>query len=442
MALTKVTDSMLGSPTQSDIALLGFKVAANGSLAKYNLVDQTVDDFQDASGIDASGSTNEGRSSSNYYSGVGSILNAYTSSSGNWTCPAGVTSVNVLVVAGGGGGSGYGGGGGAGGVVYDDLRTVVPTNTYAYSIGAGGAGGTYNGANASNGSNTTFDTITAVGGGGASSSASAASDGGSGGGGNGGHGSAGGSGTQADSGGGTGYGNDGCVGNTGGGYGGGAGGGAGADAIIVSGGGSTGGAGKFFSGFEAYGTDSNNVASTGANGGYFAGGGGGGGITSSNIGLGGVGGGRDGTYVSLPAAAIDNCGGGGGARGQDGSIGGTGGSGIVIIQDSDINMTLVSNSTTAQSAPTRGDIVMTYTNGAGTTTLGTDLTAEFSADGGSTWTSMTLGSEGATGGHNIATAHDVPLTSTSGTSMCYRIKTLNQSASKVTRIQAVSLGWS
>ena len=106
------------------------------------------------------------------------------------------------------------------------------------------------------------------------------------------------------------------------------------------------------------------------------------------------------------------------------------------------NMTLVSATTTAQAAPTKGDIVFTYTNGAGTTTLGTDVTAEFSADGGSTWTSMTLGSEGTTGGHNIATAHDVALTSTSGTSMAYRIKTLNQSVSKTTRIQAVSLGWS
>jgi len=43
---------------EDDIALLGFRVASNGSLAKYNLVDQTVDDFQDTSGVDASASTN------------------------------------------------------------------------------------------------------------------------------------------------------------------------------------------------------------------------------------------------------------------------------------------------------------------------------------------------------------------------------------------------
>jgi len=65
-------------------------------------------------------------------------------------------------------------------------------------------------------------------------------------------------------------------------------------------------------------------------------------------------------------------------------------------------------------------------------------------DGGSTWTAMTLGSEGSTGSHNIATSHDVTITSTitSPWNMAYRIKTLNQSASKTTRIQAVSLGWS
>ena len=44
---------------EDDIAILGFKVATNGSLAKYNLVDQTEDAFEDASGIDTSTSTNE-----------------------------------------------------------------------------------------------------------------------------------------------------------------------------------------------------------------------------------------------------------------------------------------------------------------------------------------------------------------------------------------------
>ena len=38
-----VTDT---SPLEDDIALLGFQVATNGSLAKYNLDDQTIDSFQ------------------------------------------------------------------------------------------------------------------------------------------------------------------------------------------------------------------------------------------------------------------------------------------------------------------------------------------------------------------------------------------------------------
>ena len=55
------------SGLEDDIAILGFKVASNGSLAKYDLVDQTIDDFQDASGVDASASTNEVRNYENHW---------------------------------------------------------------------------------------------------------------------------------------------------------------------------------------------------------------------------------------------------------------------------------------------------------------------------------------------------------------------------------------
>ena len=57
---------------------------------------------------------------------------------------------------------------------------------------------------------------------------------------------------------------------------------------------------------------------------------------------------------------------------------------------------------------------------------------------------MTLASEGSTGSHNIATSHDVTISSTitAPYNMAYRIKTLNQAVGKTTRIQAVSLGWS
>ena len=63
---------------------------------------------------------------------------------------------------------------------------------------------------------------------------------------------------------------------------------------------------------------------------------------------------------------------------------GNGGSGIVVIRYTGnmgavTNMTLESNTITAQAAPTKADLVFTYTNGAGTAVLGTNITAEASA---------------------------------------------------------------
>ena len=107
------------------------------------------------------------------------------------------------------------------------------------------------------------------------------------------------------------------------------------------------------------------------------------------------------------------------------------------------NLTLVSNSTTAESVPTNGDLVMTYTNGIGTATINTDLKAYVSRDNGTTYTQATLVDQGDTGGHTILTANGLDISSQpSGTAMRWKIETLNQSASKETRIQAVSLGWS
>jgi len=107
------------------------------------------------------------------------------------------------------------------------------------------------------------------------------------------------------------------------------------------------------------------------------------------------------------------------------------------------NMTLISNAQTAQSAPTTGDLVITYTNGAGTATINTDLKAYISRDGSAYTSAVTLVSQGTTGGHTVLTANGVDLSGiTSGTSMRWKIETLNQSAAKSTRIHAVSLGWS
>ena len=106
-------------------------------------------------------------------------------------------------------------------------------------------------------------------------------------------------------------------------------------------------------------------------------------------------------------------------------------------------MTLVSNAQTAQAQPTKGDVVLTYTNGAGTATINTDLIASVSRDNGTTYTAVTLALQGTTGGHTILTANDVDISGQpAGTSMRWKVATANQSVSKNTRIHAVSLGWS
>ena len=103
----------------------------------------------------------------------------------------------------------------------------------------------------------------------------------------------------------------------------------------------------------------------------------------------------------------------------------------------------MSNTLTAVDAVTKGDIVLTYTNAAGTAVVNTDLVASISRDNGANYTAATLVLQGTTGGHNIATAHDVTLGGTDTSQMRWKVVTANQVvASKTTRIQAVSLGWS
>ena len=173
---------------QSNIALLGFKAAVNGSLAKYDLVDQIIDEYADASGVDASASTNE-RLTSGVYDGTTSSTPSVTedadigpSTDGDYTyyvwTGTGAGSYNndttqdheYLIVAGGGGGSANnGGGGGAGGYLAATGLSLTGGNTYTPTVGAGGAGAS-SGAG-TNGSNSTLSgtgitTLTAVGGGG------------------------------------------------------------------------------------------------------------------------------------------------------------------------------------------------------------------------------------------------------------------------------------
>ena len=73
------------------------------------------------------------------------VYQAFTSS-GTWTCPTGVTEVDILVVAGGGGGVGAypgnaqgSGGGGAGGVIYKTGHSVTAGTSYTITVGGGAA---------------------------------------------------------------------------------------------------------------------------------------------------------------------------------------------------------------------------------------------------------------------------------------------------------------
>jgi len=95
-----------------------------------------------------------------------------------WTAPAGVTSVNYLVIAGGGGGGSgnissgrtrSGGGGGAGGTLYGTL-SVTPGTAYTVTVGQGGTGSTSESVWGVNGGNSVLSSVLSYGGGGGGSS--------------------------------------------------------------------------------------------------------------------------------------------------------------------------------------------------------------------------------------------------------------------------------
>ena len=434
---------------QDDIALLGFKVAANGSLARYNLVDQSIDAFEDASGVDASASTNELRNAANYYSGGTEVAAGYTSfttpGTVTWTGPTGLTNLTSVLVVGGGGGGGAGtihsaggGGGGAGGYRTATTVSVTPGTDYTVTVGAGGDGGQTN----TKGSDSVFSaaSLTSTGGGrGGQNSRGSGQPGGSGGGGN-----AGGAASATGAGSGNTPSTSPSQGNNGGS-------GSGAAYTGAAGGGAASGSGSSSSNGAVHGRSGGNGTANSITGSSvtYAGGGGGGGDTGTGGSGGSGGGGAGGNNNQVGNDGTDGLGGGGGGGSVTNSKdGGAGGDGIVIIAydaySSIDDLTLVSNAQTAQSPPpTTGDLVMTISNGAGTTTENVDIKAYISRDGSAYTSAVNLVSQGTTGGHTILTANGVDLSGiTSGTSMRWKITTHNQSASKTTRIQAVSLGWS
>jgi len=85
------------------------------------------------------------------------VVQLTTVGTSTWTVPAGVTTIEVLLVAGGGGGGfQVGGGGGGGGVVYRPFYPVTPGANITYTIGNGGTGAANGGSAATNGQDTTF----------------------------------------------------------------------------------------------------------------------------------------------------------------------------------------------------------------------------------------------------------------------------------------------
>ena len=268
---------------------------------------------------------------------------------------------NYLVVAGGGGGGRSGGGGGAGGLrstvtttggggTLETPITLLTSNSYSVTVGAGGAGNNVDGSFGNTGSDSVFSSIVSTGGGGGGSYSSNGQIGGSGGGGG-----------TFDSGvktGGAGTLNQGYAGGNGSGLSGasrssGGGGGVGAvGANATAGIGGNGGAGVA-------------VSITGSSVTY---GGGGGGSAATTAGAGGTGGGgAGGNNAGTSVAGTANTGGGGG--GQRDSSGVAGGSGVVILRYSNLYTLNIGAGLSYSTQTVNDDKVTTFTGGSGSISL-------------------------------------------------------------------------
>ena len=184
-----------------NVGLLGFKMAVQEGLTIFNLVDGVVDEFNSEDGIDTAENTNAlydatsdfyTNQQESTYPGSPYIVSDFTSP-GTYTAPATTSAINLLVVGGGGGGgdghpSYTAGAGGAGGLIYLNNLPVTAGGTYSVTIGEGGEGKGYPGPGvADDGGDTTFVyspsvNIIGEGGGGAGYTSGSQRPGGSGGG--------------------------------------------------------------------------------------------------------------------------------------------------------------------------------------------------------------------------------------------------------------------
>lgn len=101
------------------------------------------------------------------------------------------------------------------------------------------------------------------------------------------------------------------------------------------------------------------------------------------------------------------------------------------------NMTLINSGLTASTAPSTGRISV-QAEFVDSATVNTDLTAEISRDDGTTWTAVTLSAGASNGGFTLYEGSADISGQPSGTSMKYRVKTLN---AKEIRVSGVVLRW-
>ena len=102
------------------------------------------------------------------------------------------------------------------------------------------------------------------------------------------------------------------------------------------------------------------------------------------------------------------------------------------------DMTLISNATTALATPTEAFIVL-WEEDVDAVTLNTDLIAYASRDGGTTWTQITLAEEAVLSTGRILTGTVDISAQPSGTSMMWKVTTLN---AKELKVHGVGLEWS
>ena len=125
-----------------------------------------------------------------------------------------------------------------------------------------------------------------------------------------------------------------------------------------------------------------------------------------------------------------------------GGNGGTGGHQVAQLGRTIENLTLISTATTAQAVPTTVRMVLDEYTSTGTSTLNTDIKAYASRDGGTTYTQVTLASQGTIETNHRLLSGSVDVSGQpSGTSIKYKIETLNQSVSKQTRVYGTSMAW-